>query len=426
MLNRVTAVVLAGGKGTRSANPELAKVLQVVEGKTLLEYHLDLLGSSSIGSVVVVTGHFGDQVESYVREIDQPHGLSVFQEIESVGTVNALKNGMTVGESDAALVILGDILCSFDVDLFLKAWEESGKNVGVVAHPSMHPQDSDLVFTSFDDSVTVKSKYDDKSGVPNMASTGVFAVRRIAFADYEDCVDIGADLIRRAASVGDLFVWVDSRYFKDTGTPERLDGAKSDVASGVFRRRGKLQARSALFLDRDGILNRSIPEVYSVDEYQLIPEVAHEVAQFNASGIPVFIVTNQPGIAKGFMSFEEHECIRAEMDRQASEFGAFFDEYVFCPHHPDRGFRGEVEKYKIVCECRKPAPGMALDLADRHGIALHDSAMVGDTFRDFEMAKAAGMRFHHAPEGECVITQDHHCFNSPAAAIEALREYLSR
>ena len=391
---RSTAVILAGGRGSRSADPSRSKLGQILGGKPLMQWHVNLLSDSEIGEVIVVAGYLGDQVQRLCDTVDS-HGMNitVIQEHTQMGTVPALRLGADNSNACEFLVILGDVLMAFEVDLFMRRWRASGKQVGVVVHPSTHPQDSDAVFTSHDGTVKVAPKGIARTGFPNMSSAGLFAISRSGLNQYSNCHDFGSQILLKAGADYDLYADVNSYYFKDTGTPDRLAAAVQDIHSGAFARRGARPPRPAIFLDRDGVINPSLPEVYQPKQLTLNPGVGEAIRAANLNGIPIFVVTNQPGIAKGFMTFADHQMIRAQMDHLLAEHGAFVDDYAFCPHHPESGFPGEVKELKVVCSCRKPEPGMLLQVAAHHGINLASSVMVGDDARDSDAAKAAGTAF---------------------------------
>lgn len=413
------AVILAGGKGSRSADPGIAKLVQRIGEKSLLEWHVELLESSAIDEVIVVAGYLGDQVQSLVQEIETGHlAFSVIHEQEQKGTVAALALAVANSEADRFLVVLGDILMSFPIDLLLSSWSDSGKNVAVAVHPSTHPEDSDAVFPAHYGEVLVRAKGESRDLVPNMSSAGLFGITRSGLEAYSDSRDFGSDLLPQAAQNQDLFAWVSSHYFKDTGTPDRLERARADWKSGAFLRRGSLSPRSALFLDRDGVLNPGSPEFYSADGYQILPGVAESIRTANLMGIPVVVVTNQPGIAKGLMSFDQHEAIRARLDFLLTQSGAFVDDYQFCPHHPDSGHPSEIPELKISCECRKPAPGMVNRAGRKHSLDIPASVMIGDTARDQALAKATGMQFLHVQSS----LSDIELPNSFAKASKAIDE----
>jgi histidinol-phosphate phosphatase family protein len=397
--SQTTAVILAGGMGTRAADPTIPKLAQEVGRRSLLAWHLDLLKDSQIGLVLIVAGHLGQQVHALAASMSAP-GLTVkvIQEEHQEGTVAALKLAAAVSKGDEFLVILGDILMAFPVTEFLANWRASGKSVAVAVHPSSHPNDSDAAFPMADGSVLVAPKAQPRDLIPNMSSTGLFAINRVGLERFGQLRDFGSDVLPSAAELGDLFAVVTTHYFKDTGTPDRLLAAQGDIDSGAVARRGSSAPRAALFLDRDGVINPALPEVYDPTDFALNPGVASAIGSANRFGLPVFVITNQPGIAKGFMTEQTHLAIRARLDALLGESGAFVDDYWHCPHHPDAGFAGEVPALKVACECRKPAPGLILAVAAKFGIDLGASVFVGDTWRDEQAALGAGIPFIKAPQ----------------------------
>ena len=419
MVIKVTAVavILAGGKGTRSADPTKAKLGQELDGIPLLQWHMRLLQASEITEAVVVAGHLGDQVDALCGQVD-PLGidLSVLHEPEQRGTVAALTLAAQETQADEFLVILGDILMSLPIQHFIDEWRASDKEVGVVVHPSTHPEDSDAAFPTHDGRVLVAPKSQPREHIPNMSSAGLFAITREGLQRYQHLKDMGSNVLPDAAEAEDLFAFVSSHYLKDTGTPERLEAAEEDIKRGTFARRGNLGPRVALFLDRDGVINPSYPEFHNAEGYELLQGVASAIAEANRAGIPTIVITNQPAIAKGFMTSDEHQRIRATMDRLLGIEGAFVDDYFFCPHHPDSGFDGEIPELKLNCSCRKPESGMLREAAARHSLDLSRSVMVGDTDRDRGAAEAVGAYFLHVSQ-ECQLQDEQDGLEEPQAAI---------
>jgi len=414
---KTCAVILAGGKGTRSADPMVAKVAQVIGGKSLLEWQLSLIETTEIEQIFVVTGHLGSEVKCLVESIHNTNfKIEIIHEELPRGTFNAIK---TVGQEtdfDTYLVLLGDVLAKLPLQPFLEAFESSDKNVGAIVHPSTHPEDSDLVYENFAGNVVVSAKGEPSGGIPNMSSAGLFIVSNSALMEYSQAKDIGSDLLALAARHNDLFTYNSSHYLKDTGTPDRLSRARADVDTGIFERRGNSSPRSAIFLDRDGVLNPVQPEIYRASDYHMIEGVAGAISEANTLGIPVMVVTNQPGIAKGYITFQDHEEIRAALDRQLASNRAFVDDYFYCPHHPDSGFKGEILSLKIPCNCRKPSNEMVLTAALAHGINLQSSYVIGDTVRDQGLATSVEANFVHVSDS-CELAGDHICFPDTVNAV---------
>ena len=144
--------------------------------------------------------------------------------------------------------------------------------------------------------------------------------------------------------------------------------------------------RPALFLDRDGTVNVEVHYLSQPEQLELLPTVAKTISAVNALGIAVVIVTNQAGIARGY--FPEHRllAIHERLQRMLAEQNARIDGIYFCPHHPTAG-QG---RYKAVCDCRKPMPGMLRQAASELGLDLTRSLMVGDRESDLEAGAGAG------------------------------------
>lgn len=152
----------------------------------------------------------------------------------------------------------------------------------------------------------------------------------------------------------------------------------------------------AIFLDRDGVINELIyyPEQGIVDspftakQVRLLPGVGKAINEFHRMGFKVIIVSNQPGIAKGYLSEDTFEEIREKMKAELAEEGAPVDGEYYCFHHPE----AKVEKLRANCECRKPKPGLLLQAAKDMDIDLSQSWMIGDGLTDVKAAKTAGCK----------------------------------
>lgn len=420
-----TAVILAGGRGTRSADPSRAKLAQQVAGRSLMEWHLEVLAPTEIERVIVVAGHHGDQVQALIEGIDaRGQDVRVIHEERQEGTVAAVRLATRQAPGEEFVVLLGDVLMSLPLQDFIDDWRASGAGVAVAVHPSTHPLDSDTCFASHDGRVHVVPKGQPREHIPNMSSAGLFAISGGAVARYGHLGDLGSDVLPEAARDGELLAYITSHYLKDTGTAARLNDADFDVARGAFHRRGDRAQRPALFLDRDGVINPTEPQMHRPEQYDLLPGVAGAIREANRAGLPVIVVTNQPHIAKGFMSFDDHQRVRARMDHLLHAEGAFVDDYLFCPHHPESGFAGEVPELKVECDCRKPKAGLALKAARRHRIDLARSVMVGDTERDRGLALATGMHYVEV-HPLCNDRAAPDRFQDPAHAIRRAIEVLT-
>ena len=125
---------------------------------------------------------------------------------------------------------------------------------------------------------------------------------------------------------------------------------------------------------------------------ELIPGVSEAVKTINQSGYLAVVVTNQPVIARGEVTEAGLNMIHNKMETLLGNDGAYLDAIYYCPHHPDKGFEGEIPELKMECSCRKPKPGLLIKAAEDLNIDLNRSWMVGDSESDIKAGKAAGCR----------------------------------
>ena len=143
----------------------------------------------------------------------------------------------------------------------------------------------------------------------------------------------------------------------------------------------------AVFLDRDGVLNKDEGYVGCVDDFHFIEGTIEALQSLKQAGFLLVLVTNQSGIARGRYSEDDFINLTEWMDWSLADKGVDLDGIYYCPHHPEHGL-GE---YKIDCDCRKPKPGMLLTAASELDINMAKSFMVGDKASDLQAAINAGV-----------------------------------
>jgi histidinol-phosphate phosphatase family protein len=152
----------------------------------------------------------------------------------------------------------------------------------------------------------------------------------------------------------------------------------------------------AVFLDRDGVLNElvfykdqgRVGSPLSAKQLRVTPSAGRAVRELSELGAKVIVISNQPGIAKKQLSYMELEKMNQKIKRELSRNGGHLDGEYYCLHHPN----SLLKKYKAVCDCRKPKPGLLLKAAADLNIDLNRSFMVGDSLVDIKAGKAAGVR----------------------------------
>jgi len=152
----------------------------------------------------------------------------------------------------------------------------------------------------------------------------------------------------------------------------------------------------AVFLDRDGVINELyyddnhgvIDSPFHPDHFELLPRVGEAINIFHEIGYLVIIISNQPGIAKKHFSEKTFELIKQKMRDELKKHNASVDAEYYCLHHPE----AKIEKYRKICDCRKPKPGMIHQAAKQYNIDVSHSWMIGDGVVDIELGGAVGCK----------------------------------
>jgi D-glycero-D-manno-heptose 1,7-bisphosphate phosphatase len=160
-------------------------------------------------------------------------------------------------------------------------------------------------------------------------------------------------------------------------------------------------SRCAVFVDRDGVLIRDVDHLTAASQIEVLPGVPEALRRLRDAGWAVVVVTNQSVVARGLVTENELRQIHRVMERQLRERGAILDAIYYCPHHPE----GTVARYRAVCDCRKPEPGMLLRAAKDLDLDLAVSVMVGDTPSDMQAGRRAGCRTVLIGPGAAALVQ---------------------
>lgn len=435
------ALILAGGQGTRLASRlnGAPKPLVKIDGTPLLQRQLAILAQHDIEHVLVMANYRIEALAEYCSSLRFPK-MQVDIVADSGGP-----RGTAGAVYDAAhllaptfLVLYGDTLLDVDLHRFWRSHLDASRSFGALGslflHPNDHPHDSDLVDMDHGGVIRAFHPKPHRAGQwhRNLVNAALYILERDLLARVaigRGVVDFGKDMFPAALAQGiPLHGYATFEYIKDIGTPERLDRAEADLRSGKVARSRLGQPQKAVFLDRDGTLNRPAGHIASPAALELIDGVGEAVSRLNRAEYRCVMVTNQPVLARGECDTAGLDRIHAKLETVLGQHGAFLDASYVCPHHPDKGFPGEVPELKRVCDCRKPAPGMVLQAQSDLGIDLAQSWMVGDSEADIGAARAGGVRSVLVRTGNVVATMlpvepDYEVADLPAAVILILDQH---
>ncbi len=391
-------VIMAGGAGTRisSVFPDIPKPLIPIDNVPVLEREIRELALQGFDDIILtlshkaeaIVAHFGDgshlgvKIEYFIEET--PLG--------NAGALYELKDKLT----DDFLLLNADTMFSVDFNRFVEYHRKKGAAATLFTHPNDHPYDSGLIVADELGAVTKWFAKEDERPLyyKNRVNAGlhVLSSEILKVRPGTPKVDLDRQLLKPLAGTGRMFCYDSPEYVKDMGTPERFESVCSDLASGKVCHRNLKNRQKAVFLDRDGTINRYVGFLRSCDEFELEPCAAEAIRMINSSEYLAVVVTNQPVIARGEVTVSELDMIHNKMETLLGNEGAYVDRIYYCPHHPDSGFEGEIASLKIDCSCRKPKPGLLLRAASDLNIDLEASWMIGDGMNDIGAGINAGTK----------------------------------
>ena len=399
-------VIMAGGKGTRisSVASDIPKPMIKVENKPILEHEIECLREQGFRDIIITVSHLGHVIIDYFgdgNKISPATGKSFGVHIEyffekkplgNAGALFKIKDKLT----EDFLLLNADAMFDIDFNRFVEFHRKHEGVVTLFTHPNSHPYDSGVIIADKNNTVQqwltkedVRPKY-----YKNRVNAGLHVVSPVLLNQEINTskIDLDRQLLKPLAGTGKMFCYDSPEYVKDMGTPERYIAVCEDYKKGYVKGKNLRNRQKAIFLDRDGTINKYVGFLRNIDEFEVIEGVANAIKKINELGYLVIVVTNQPVIARGEVTRNELENIHNKMETILGKEGAYLDAIYYCPHHPDKGYEGEISSLKIECECRKPNPGMLVKAANDFNIDLNKSWMIGDSENDIKAGKAAGCK----------------------------------
>lgn len=410
-------VIMAGGRGTRIASVanDVPKPMLSICGKPILEHQIDNLKACGLTDIILVIGYLGEKIKDYFGDGSR-FGVCIeyFIEDHPLGTAGALFKMPQLTED--FLLLCGDVIIDVDFNRFIAFHKEKKAWASLVAHPNGHPYDSSLLVTKIEapkmaggmpvdthQVICWMAKEDERLYYKNRVNAGIELISPELLKETmknfvprhpetPDKIDLDRDVLKINIGSGRIYAYDTPEYVKDMGTPDRFFEVENDIKTGKVHAHNLKNRQKAIFLDRDGTINKMVGFITKPEQFELLPGVAKAIKAINKSGYLAIVITNQPVIARGDCTFEQLQTIHNKMETELGKEGAFVDAIYVCPHHTDKGFSGERPEYKCDCDCRKPKPGLLLQAAKDFNIDLSQSYMIGDSDGDVRAGENAGVK----------------------------------
>jgi mannose-1-phosphate guanylyltransferase/phosphomannomutase len=411
---QISAVILNGGRGTRSKNPSLAKALQIIGGKPIIEWQIEALRASGVNRFIISLGNLADQVLNWSNNFNWDPSEVVFViDDELKGTANALAQVRALIQSEYVIVCMGDVM--FYQNLRVEISQiSSGHSVYPITHPNDHPKSSDKVFLDYQGEIVFFPKNQDGFKTEffrNLCLAGITLLKTDYLMNHSFTdTNFEKSIIPDAISQNLLMPLASFNYFKDSGTNHSLEAIERDCGQGFF----ELDSIECYLVDLDDTLVIDSLQDKKNSHVNFYTDALSFIKRANDNNVKLIVVTNQPALAKGQLTQFELNKYISDCEGFLSERNLFWDSFLYCPHHPEKGHLGEEKELKIDCSCRKPDIGLIQKVLQLYGKSLKILGMIGDSNRDLGFASKLGVPFIHINRaGECdLLASNHSCVAS--------------
>ena len=406
-LDKYDVVLACGGLGTRlkEITKDTPKPLFLVNGKSTLERCIEQLEDYKFKRVIITIGYLSKKFLEFVDVLNKKYqiDIEVFLEKKPMGECGALwiiKNKL----SDNFIFINGDLIFSIDFKKLIYFHQRLSSNLTLVTHTSDHPEDSDLVSVPNGSLVEVIFLKDSCKKIDKYAylgNSGIFILNKSLLEKLSapkeiDSKSIFHFIVKNAFDLNiNIYSYNTTEYIKDMGTPKRLKVVENDLLKDKVNKKNYFNSQKTLFLDRDNTLIKCEIGKYILKEKDIDFYVHNieKISEISLSYDFVCLLTNQPSISMGKISLKNLDKINSLVIKFCLSKGLKIDVVTFCPHHPHKGYQGEIPYLKKDCFCRKPNPGLFLEQAFFRNINLKESLMIGDSDNDFFASMNAGCNF---------------------------------
>jgi mannose-1-phosphate guanylyltransferase / phosphomannomutase len=329
----MVAVIISEGKGIQLKFKDIPKPMVRIDRKPVFEYQISLLSRYGIKDINMLTGYLSAKIESYFSSSeDWEVRINYYKEHTPLGTAGALKELESI-LNERFLVLYSDVMFDLDIDPFRNFDDKNDSIAAIVIHPNDHPFDSDLIETDENNNVIrfLPKPHQDELAYQNMVSVAIYILSHhiLNFIEQANPPDFGKDVFSRILKDGRFKIksYNTAEFVKDAGASERF----LENEHACYNKRNK---RPAIFIDRDGVINEEVGKLGNLNQVRLLANVLQAVTRINASEYLAIVVTNQPGIAKRFLSQNELMDIHKLIETILGKNSAFLNKSLLLSPSP--------------------------------------------------------------------------------------------
>lgn len=376
-------VILVGGLGTRLGRltADCPKPLLPVAGQPFLYYLLRNIRRFGYDDFLLLAGHQSDRVAAFASSALQTEldcRIRVIAESAPLGTGGALRHAADMLQ-EQFLLLNGDSFFDFNL-LDLCTRTVRGKVLARIALRRV-PDASRYGTVELDANRITAFRERPESPGPGLVNGGVYHLSSTILEHIgEGARSLERDVFPKLAEKRALAGFAYNGFFLDIGIPDDLLRARQAIPHAL--------RRPAVFFTRNGVLNQICGDSCRSEDFRWNDGVPQTIRRLNDLGWYVFVVTDQSGAARGYAGEHHAQKLHVRMNEELQRSGAHIDDFRYCPPHAD----GSGEDSSQAGTCRKPGPGMLLDLLENWPVDVHRSFLIGDQESDLEAASVEGLK----------------------------------
>jgi mannose-1-phosphate guanylyltransferase/phosphomannomutase len=387
-------VIIAGGKGTRLKKVfKKSKILVKVFNGTMLDHILN--NFQDIKKKYIIINQSQTDVLDYIKK--KNYKLKILIEKNPLGDGGALFNLKQIKNYKKSdfLVVYCDILTSFDYKKFYSFYKNKNKKISLVCHTNKHLYDSDIVDYNFKYNVNkfYFKPHIQKNITGSLALSGIYLINGYLISTIKKKKQSFKKILQKNKM--QVSIYKTREFITDVGTPKRINQVKKNMSLKTIKKFHIKNKLPAIFLDRDGVINREHENKKFQNPLDFFPKTLNALKSIDAKKFAIFIITNQSAIAKGFLTENKLKKMHYDLLSFLGTKEILIQDIYYCPHHPHKGFKNEIKKFKIYCKCRKPEIGMFKLAIKEYNIDKKKSYYVGNSIVDYQAAKKLGIEYFH-------------------------------
>jgi len=377
-------IVQSGGKGTRLSHltKNKPKCFLTLDNKSIFHYQYENLKKYNLHKKITIIVNKDHYIHFKNFFKNKRYQANIIKETPGLGSGGSLIRNQNVLENKFIL-IYSDIFFNINFNNFLKKFKNENK---IFSHITTHKYDSDRILTNDDNTIfKILKKNSPTKDLSKVSISGIFFFNKKIFK-LKKIIKIDLrDLVIKNMQKTKFYSYFSNEKFLDFGTIDRFNNLKKN-----FKKKIK---KTAFIFDRDGTIISEKNYTDSKKKIFVYKKFYEFLNHIDKKNVILICITNQPGIAKGFLKVEElkkiHEYLNFLINKKTSQF---FDRFYYCPHYPISGYKNEIKKYKINCKCRKPKTGMFKQAITDFDLKNCNVYNIGNSINDIIASKKVGIK----------------------------------